>query len=299
MDVTVEAMHSPARAERATHSRMLLRRLATVFLVGLVGGVGLSFVGLANRTIAPVAFGWATCASLGLISGFSARRALRDHTALLRTLAGIASVIISMLFIGWISGGDAGLVLHRQGRPAADWNGLLQVTIGAASATLAMAAWNHRRLRTPADLTQRTPYAEGQRQVDRRPSPGLTGRAVAALQGASRGLQTGVAIHAGRFRRGLARRARGWKSLWQGSWLSERLPQWNLPAGFLRRRESIQPGRVRLLGVEEHRCPYCLDVVERHDPRGVVTCKVCHTRHHADCWAVTGMCQVPHHHRQR
>jgi hypothetical protein len=21
---------------------------------------------------------------------------------------------------------------------------------------------------------------------------------------------------------------------------------------------------------------------------------VCHTRHHADCWSVTGVCQVPH-----
>jgi transposase len=35
--------------------------------------------------------------------------------------------------------------------------------------------------------------------------------------------------------------------------------------------------------------------VTARDPRGEVTCPVCHTRHHADCWAVTGVCQVPHH----
>jgi hypothetical protein len=25
-----------------------------------------------------------------------------------------------------------------------------------------------------------------------------------------------------------------------------------------------------------------------------VECKICHTLHHADCWAVTGACQIPH-----
>jgi transposase len=54
---------------------------------------------------------------------------------------------------------------------------------------------------------------------------------------------------------------------------------------------------VRIVGAEEDRCPYCLTVVERNDARGVIVCPVCHTRHHADCWAVTGMCQVPHYHR--
>jgi hypothetical protein len=52
---------------------------------------------------------------------------------------------------------------------------------------------------------------------------------------------------------------------------------------------------VHLTGQVEHRCPYCLEPVAARDPRGEVTCPVCHTRHHADCWAVTGVCQVPHH----
>jgi hypothetical protein len=26
----------------------------------------------------------------------------------------------------------------------------------------------------------------------------------------------------------------------------------------------------------------------------VKVCPVCKTRHHADCWSVTGTCQVPH-----
>jgi len=45
---------------------------------------------------------------------------------------------------------------------------------------------------------------------------------------------------------------------------------------------------------EAHRCPYCLDEVKQNDPRGVKRCEVCNTLHHADCWEVTGACQVPH-----
>lgn len=58
--------------------------------------------------------------------------------------------------------------------------------------------------------------------------------------------------------------------------------------------ERLSP--VRLLGEEEHRCPFCLELVEPDDTRGMVECPICHTRHHADCWAVTGACQVPHYH---
>jgi len=58
-----------------------------------------------------------------------------------------------------------------------------------------------------------------------------------------------------------------------------------------RRRQSES---VRLVGVAEHRCPYCLELVEDNDVRGIRVCPICHTHHHADCWAETGVCQVPH-----
>jgi len=51
---------------------------------------------------------------------------------------------------------------------------------------------------------------------------------------------------------------------------------------------------LRVTGVIEERCPYCLDVVKKNDPRGIKKCEVCGTPHHADCWAITGKCQVPH-----
>jgi ribosomal protein L37AE/L43A len=53
---------------------------------------------------------------------------------------------------------------------------------------------------------------------------------------------------------------------------------------------------IRLTGAEKYKCPYCLQPIEARDPRGVVVCPICHTRHHKDCWDITGMCQVPHYH---
>ena len=61
-----------------------------------------------------------------------------------------------------------------------------------------------------------------------------------------------------------------------------------------KRKRSRHKPQIQFAIVEEHRCPYCLDTVARSDPRGVEECKVCHTLHHADCWAITGVCQVPH-----
>lgn len=61
-----------------------------------------------------------------------------------------------------------------------------------------------------------------------------------------------------------------------------------------RRRRSRSKANIQFALVEEHRCPYCLDTVSRNDSRGVKECEICHTLHHADCWAITGVCQVPH-----
>jgi ribosomal protein L37AE/L43A len=67
-----------------------------------------------------------------------------------------------------------------------------------------------------------------------------------------------------------------------------------VPPPRVKTRTRKRKAAVQLAAVEEHRCPYCLEPVQAHDPRGIVKCKVCHSLHHADCWAVTGTCQVPH-----
>lgn len=58
-------------------------------------------------------------------------------------------------------------------------------------------------------------------------------------------------------------------------------------------RKKQRP-KISLVGMEEHRCPYCLEEVDPDDPAGVMICPVCHSYHHKSCWDITGTCQVPH-----
>ncbi len=57
--------------------------------------------------------------------------------------------------------------------------------------------------------------------------------------------------------------------------------------GFARRKIHLERDRMDV-------CPYCLEEVKPRDPRGRVVCSICGTPHHADCWAITGKCEVPH-----
>lgn len=61
--------------------------------------------------------------------------------------------------------------------------------------------------------------------------------------------------------------------------------------------QSRTPTKVKLVGEEEHICPYCLEEVTPQDRRGLKKCPICKTWHHADCWAEVGECQVPHYQR--
>lgn len=61
------------------------------------------------------------------------------------------------------------------------------------------------------------------------------------------------------------------------------------------RRKKLGRGRRVHLGRQVSSvCPYCLEEVLPNDPRGRVVCRICHTPHHGDCWAITGKCEVPH-----
>jgi len=66
------------------------------------------------------------------------------------------------------------------------------------------------------------------------------------------------------------------------------------PTRSRRKRLFNRKPQLQISMYEEHKCPFCLEDVKRNDPRGVKKCEVCNTLHHADCWAITGFCQVPH-----
>jgi len=299
MSARIEALHRPARTEKSAVNGMLFRNLAIVFLVGVLGAVAFAFLGVANRTILPEAFEWATAAAVGMLCGFSSRRALRQRTGVLRFMASMGALIVGLIFMGWVSGGDAGMVLRERVREMPDWNALFQLGLGATSAALALSAWqrNGARARTlpPAPVPASGPAPE-RRSAPRTPPSAVVPASTSLITESVRIWRTTWS----QVRATVANLAQSLGGL-RHARLTGRsrfhLPTWHLPGVFVRSRPATHAHRVHLIGAEEHRCPYCLDLVERHDARGVVVCKVCHTRHHADCWAVAGTCQVPHYNR--
>lgn len=241
--------------------RRLILRLAMTMAVAALGALLFALVRMVNFNIQSWALSLATAAGLGLLAGLYARVSLRMQSAALRFLAGVISLVAALVFLGWMTWGLAGLTLGRPQEELPDWYGLCQLALGTLGVALAQEAWRDRHHLSP---TSRPASADGL------PRPAQTSGTSSAAPASARVEET-------------PRPTAGALAPLGAAW---------------RRLRGSRPRRshVRLRGAAEHRCPYCLDPITRPDPRGVVVCPICRTPHHADCWAVTGMCQVPHHH---
>jgi hypothetical protein len=62
------------------------------------------------------------------------------------------------------------------------------------------------------------------------------------------------------------------------------------PASTTRKSRKAQNYDVKLMGEEEHVCPYCLEKVNKDDEKMI--CPECGTWHHKECWDLTGTCGV-------
>jgi len=278
MAARADAMSKPSNSIPHLPHLDLLRRLGVVFFIALAVAAGFAGIYKVNATILPQALVITFAVGQGLACGFAARWILRGRIGLLRGLVAVASLIFGLSLLGMITFGVAGIKLLDRTRAEPDWGGLAQIALGTVAAWLALRSWR---------------TAASPQSILRGPEPSVPRPARKAP--------------ATKSRRRRERAAAAPRTQRQLHWLAlprlrrPVLPRLHLPTlsrpGFrlalrLRRRQS----QVRLEQNEEHRCPYCLEPVSRSDPRGFVVCKICHTYHHADCWAVTGMCQVPHHH---
>jgi hypothetical protein len=273
-----------------------------VVLLGLLAAASaLGLVILQRRTVgAPLAiFNIFADASLGVVVGMGSRMVFRHRHWLMRTLLAAAFAIFGLIVLGQITGGGSGIgPLHLQqfpldiiGRhginvpfpsPLSSGQQLLvdvaHMVLAASIAWITLRAWNggHRvsvssppprpalepRVPQPAKplpIDVLAPKPARIPRVQRQPRLQLRARKAPAAS---------LLIRAPKAR--TTHPARRWRSFLGG-----------------------KPG-VRLATHEEHRCPYCLEPVQRNGPRGSVECPICHTLHHKDCWDVTGTCQVPH-----
>jgi ribosomal protein L37AE/L43A len=164
--------------------------------------------------------------------------------------------VICLLLMGWFTRGFVGISPAEMPRRQPDGIALAQIAAGASTAWLALST------RRPVRRTGVALYPGTETAADTAPRGTVR---LSANRPASAAIVHRPVMD--RIRTGV----RGW-------------------------RKRPKKEEVRFVGAEEHRCPYCLQPIVDKDPRGVVTCPVCHTRHHKDCWEVTGMCQIPHYH---
>ncbi|MCI0610822.1 MAG: hypothetical protein L0Z71_17390 [Anaerolineae bacterium] len=266
-----------------------------------------------------------TDASLGLIAGFGSRILLRKRDWFVRFLVALFVAVIGMIMIGsltdWVLGigpikleskieeqireirFDQNLLEQIQSlqigsRPLLDvskmdWADLVHLEVSILMMILSLHAWR-------STISTITPQAVEVLEVTPLPTPSPR-----STTGSRRGRRATSASN-GRAHVQLP-----------GSWLTSISPsptpqprtrsnngsrstvlreakKVKDPMVKPKRRRSRRKPHIQFAIVEEHRCPYCLDAVTRTDPRGVEECEVCHTLHHADCWAITGVCQVPH-----
>lgn len=302
------------------------RWVGVVFPMVILAAIGFAVAHSVNRVFLPIAVTLAAALGIGLVAGFTVRWTLAQRGPFVRAIAALAALVVGLLVLGLVTRGSAGIGPFQLPPQEADWLGLIQLTLAAAAAWMALQAWQ------PRDLGERPvwqrPGAWGQAlrerlAIRRGDAPGrgdaperedAPRREDAARRGAQRRAspvgesarparaavaEPPLAIEPSRnvrHRAEPANRADPIESLLDR--FKSRLPrQGSLTSRWsLRRPSSNHRSKVRFSGKVEHRCPYCLDAVEPNDPRGVKVCSICHTHHHADCWAVTGMCQVPHHH---
>lgn len=252
-----------------------LGRWAWVFLVAEIGLLIFVPVFFANKIFHTQVIAGCTAVFIGLLSALLTRRLIGKSSLFLRILFPLVSLLICLAGINWITAGQAGFGSLHDPLYGSPWWGLIPLALGTATIVLTLLAWRKPRKRKtirrqpqPADISESIPAAR-QESPHRRegipePHPGsmpalaMRRESTAALAGQSAST-TAAAVR-------------------------------SLPTTRRRNKNN----HLRLSGTEEHRCPYCLEVVEANDPRGVVICEICHAYHHKDCWDITGRCQVPH-----
>lgn len=256
----------------------VLGRITLVVLFTTVVGLVLFMLFLINRVVAPVVLKYAVVAAVGLGAGFNTRSMFPERSAIFRVLTAFFAIFISLGVLNVFSRGFIGLNLLRAYPSLTPWEGPISFGLAAVCAWLALRGWSGsareiivepRAQSAPVTIVEPAPRTRQTRRA-----PGSFASSLTSLRDRTIARLSALAPAP---RRTTTKRRKPAKT---------------------KTRRATRPVRrsagVHLSGEVEHMCPYCLEPVVKNDRRGVKVCKVCKTWHHADCWAITGVCQVPH-----
>ena len=258
MILRANTMSNPATPPPEPVHILLVRKLILLILLMIVAALGLVMLLRHIRIVSLLLPHILSDATIGLIAGFSARWVMRKQTVILRITSVMAFLIGGLELLGWFTGWQVGLGPLKLDHTGVDWYSLGQLFLGTGVALLALYAWTQS---TPAVVSPAPRPEPIQRLPHARQQPNKRPRRTARPR-----VQPAPAP-------------------------STETEKFVEPK---RKRLPRRKPRLQLSDEEEHRCPYCLELIDPDDPRGTVECKICHTLHHADCWAITGACQVPH-----
>ena len=225
---------------------------------------------------------------LGLVAGLGVQLVMSKRGLFFRFVVAMTADVAGVYLLGFISDGKYGISQFGWLPKAMDYDGLNLIGLGLIVVLFFCLIFKPARVVMVPDANDPSPYSDTdysspvqvnlpnvREDINSDPSPRIMFPRVSWSSFFSTG-SLHVDRSNGRRRTGLIQPARV------------------KPAVAPKRRRRKGKPRVQLALVEEHRCPYCLELVSRSDPRGVKECKVCHTLHHRDCWDITGSCQVPH-----
>jgi hypothetical protein len=215
--------------------------------------------------------------AIGLGAGLGTRLALTKWNWMIQLCFTLACLVLGLYGLGFLTGWRIGLAPLEFWRDRVDYREAVQLGGGALTALMVLSAWRRTNVRTYQSYNR----------------TGSDGRSAIAVSGSYQPVPRTPSRAGGGGRVSGRGRAVSRPSPSAGRLVVSR-PSKKSKARSGRRGVFRRKPEVQFSVYEEHKCPYCLDDVKRNDPRGVKECPVCHTLHHADCWSITGMCQVPH-----
>jgi len=307
---TMSSMNNPTFTSESDH---FMRKLVILLLLITGSALGIVLLFRDDHDLPLILSTFFADASIGLIAGFGSRIVFRKWNLFIRYLTAAGMTLLGMTVLGfftqWVLGigpirlqQEVANQIHEIRFDGSLFNQLREMKIDPRAvldvdkmdpsdaahlavslllAVLSLLAW---RRTTTAQSIEVVPHYSPQSEL--RPSI----REVAISSSSGSNGQARIQLPGSWF---LRSRPESMPRARIGSKNRIRKMVRNDPKPARKNRFMRKP-HVQLALVEEHRCPYCLDLVTHNDARGVQECEVCNTLHHGDCWAITGVCQVPH-----
>lgn len=255
----------------------IVGRITMMVLFTTLVGIALTLLFVVNRGFSPFLLKFVVVIGVGLAASFISRRLLAARTRMLRTFSAAFAALIALGVLSVLTLGFVGLNLVRKYPIASPLDAAIQLVVVGLAVWVGQRAWTRRNREIMVE-----PRGGEQVEVTLRPNPRpTTSRRPRVRTARNFFSNVGQRVNAA---------------------VSSTIARLAPPTATRKKRvtRSIRrSGRGASTGItlsadEQHVCPYCLEPVLKRDPRGIKICKVCKTWHHADCWSITGVCQVPH-----